>query len=106
MPGDAKATFGSFLRALRKTAKNGVLFTLCMDLDCAYEDGKFVLYTESETIYASLSRPDHRGLVESALEAIGLSDFDIRLRGKKKDDFNKSLSELKEKFPGVKIEVD
>lgn len=106
VPGDAKATFGSFLRALRKTAKNGVLFTLCMDLDCAYEDGKFVLYTESETIYASLSRPDHRGLVESALEAIGLSDFDIRLRGKKKDDFNKSLSELKEKFPGVKIEVD
>lgn len=103
--GDARATFGSFLRALRKTAKNGVLFTLCMDLDCVYEGEKFVLYTESETIYASLTRPEHRALVEGALSAIGLGDFEIRLRGKEKDDFNKSLSELKEKFPGVKIDV-
>ena len=103
--GDARATFGSFLRALRKTAKNGVLFTLCMDLDCVYEGEKFVLYTESETIYASLTRPEHRALVEGALSAIGLGDFEIRLRGREKDDFNKSLSELKEKFPGVKIDV-
>ena len=106
MPGDARATFGSFLRALRKTAKNGVLFTLCMDLDCAYEGDKFVLYTESETIYESLSRADHKALVDSALQAIGLTGFELRLRGRQKDDFNKSLGELKEKFPGVKIDVD
>ena len=28
--GDAKATFGLFLRSLRKTSKNGVLFTMCI----------------------------------------------------------------------------
>ena len=43
--------------------------------------------------------------MEGALSAIGLGDFEIRLRGREKDDFNKSLSELKEKFPGVKIDV-
>lgn len=103
--GDAKATFGSFLRALRKTARNGVLFTLCMDLDSVYENDKFVLYTESETIYSSLTKEDHRTLVEQAFAAIGLTDFEIRLRGKKGDNFNRSLSELKEKFSDVKIDI-
>lgn len=105
VPGDAKATFGSFLRALRKTARNGVLFTLCMDLDSVYENGKFVLYTESETIYASLTKEDHRVLVEQAFAAIGLTDFELRLRGKKSDDFNKSLDELKENFSDIKIDI-
>lgn len=105
VPGDAKATFGSFLRALRKTARNGVLFTLCMDLDSAYEDGKFVLYTESETIYASLTKEEHRALIEQACGAIGLSGAEVRLRGRKGDEFNRSLNELKEKFSDVKIEI-
>lgn len=105
VPGDARATFGGFLRALRKTARSGVLFTLCMDLDSAYEDGKFVLYTESETIYASLTKEEHRTLIARAFEAIGLTDFEIRLRGKKGDEFNRSLNELKEKFSDVKIEI-
>lgn len=105
VPGDAKATFGSFLRALRKTGRNGVLFTICMDLDSAYEEGAFVLYTESETIYRSLTKEEHYALIRQALETIGISEFFIRLRGKKGDEFNKSLNELKEKFPDVKIDV-
>ncbi len=105
VPGDAKATFGSFLRSLRKVGRNGVLFTICMDLDSAYEGGTFVLYTESETIYRSLTKEEHYALMKQAFEAIGLTDFDVRLRGKKSDEFNKSLSELKEKFSDVKIEV-
>ena len=39
------------------------------------------------------------------LGQIGLTDFEIRLRGKKGDDFNRSLSELKEKFSDVKIDI-
>ena len=105
VPGDAKATFGSFLRALRKTGRNGVLFTICMDLDSAYEEGAFVLYTESETIYRSLTKEEHYALIRQALETIGISEFFVRLRGKKGDEFNKSLNELKEKFPDVKIDV-
>ena len=105
VPGDAKATFGSFLRALRKVGRNGVLFTICMDLDSAYEGSAFVLYTESETIYRSLTKEDHYSLIKQALEAIGIADFEVRLRGKKGDEFNRSLSELKEKFPDVKIDI-
>lgn len=104
-PGTAKATFGSFLRALRKVGRNGVLFTICMDLDSAYEGSAFVLYTESETIYRSLTKEDHYSLIKQALEAIGIADFEVRLRGKKGDEFNRSLSELKEKFPDVKIDI-
>lgn len=93
------------MRALRKVGRNGVLFTICMDLDSAYEGSAFVLYTESETIYRSLTKEDHYSLIKQALEAIGIADFEVRLRGKKGDEFNRSLSELKEKFPDVKIDI-
>ena len=93
------------IRDSRKTGRNGVLFTICMDLDSAYEEGAFVLYTESETIYRSLTKEEHYVLIRQALETIGISEFFVRLRGKKGDEFNKSLNELKEKFPDVKIDV-
>ena len=105
--GDAKGTFGAFLRYMRKIARNGVLLTLCMDLDCTYEEDVFVLYTTSDTIFRSLSKPEHYSLISQALLELGLSDneFDVRLKGKQSDEFNKSLNELKETFGGVKIEV-
>ena len=105
--GDAKTTFGSFLRSVRKTAKNGVLITLCMDLDGAYEDGVFVLYTESDTVYRSLSKPEHMALIAQAFEAIGVEadGFTLRLRGKQSDNFNKAVNEIKETFPTVKVEI-
>lgn len=105
--GDAKATFGSFLRSVRKTAKNGVLITLCMDLDGAYEDGVFVLYTESDTVYRSLSKQEHMALIAQAFEAIGIDTdgFALRLRGKQSDNFNKAVDEIKQTFPTVKVEI-
>ena len=105
--GDAKATFGTFLRYLRKTAKSGVVFALCMDLDYAYEGETFVLYTESETIYRSLSKPEHTALIRDSFAGVGIpeSGFLVKLRGKQSDDFNKSVEELKETFGGVKIEI-
>ena len=105
--GDAKATFGVFLRYLRKTGKSGVVFAICMDLDYAYEDGVFVLYTNSETIFRSLQKSEHYGLIKSSFEGIGISEdgFAIRLKGKPTDDFNKGLETLKEDFDGVKIEI-
>ena len=105
--GDAKGTFGAFLRYMRKIARNGVLLTLCMDLDCTYEEDVFVLYTTSDTIFRSLSKPEHYSLISQALLELGLSEneFDVRLKGKQSDEFNKSLNELKETFGGVKIEV-
>ncbi len=107
LSGDARATFGSFLRSVRKTAKNGVLITICMDLDSAFEDGVFVLYTQSETAYRSLTREDHYGLIAQACAAMGMGEgsFAIRLRGKKSDAFNKAVDEIKATFSGVKVDV-
>ncbi len=105
--GDAKTTFGLFLRSLRKTSKNGVLFTMCMDLDCAYEDGVFVLYTQSETIYNSLQKSDRYELLKGAFEAIGMFDgsFAVKLAQKPAEGFNKAVEEIKNTFDGVKIEI-
>ena len=105
--GDAKTTFGAFLRSLRKTGKNGVLFTICMDLDSAYEGDVFVLSTQSDTIYRSLKKPEHDKLIQGAFEAIGIGvgGFDVRLQGKPSDDFNEKVEEIKETFGGVKVEI-
>ena len=105
--GDAKATFGSFLRAIRKIAKSGVLLTLCMDLDSEYEENAFILYTSSDTIYRSLGKPDHAALIAQAFAAIGIGagEYELRLRGKQSDEFQKSVNALKETFGGVKIDV-
>ena len=107
MVGDAKNTFGTFLRALRKTGRNGVLYTICMDLDYAYEDGVFTLYTESDSIYRSLTRAEHYALLKQAFEAVGISEdgFTAKLRGKQTDDFNKDFETLKNTFSGVKVEL-
>lgn len=105
--GDAKATFGAFLRYLRKTGKSGVLFTICMDLDSAYVGDTFVLYTQSDTIYRSLTKPEHYALLKETFGGIGIEEdgFEIQLRGKQTDDFNRSVEEIKGTFPGVKVEI-
>ena len=105
--GDAKSTFGAFLRCLRKTGKSGVLFTICMDLDSEYDGETFVLQTTSDTIYRSLSKPEHADLINKAFEELGLEAgaYEIRLKGKQADGFNKSVAEIKETFGGVKVEI-
>ena len=105
--GDAKATFGLFLRTLRKTGRNGVLFTMCMDAEPSYDDGVLVLATDSETMFNSMSKPEHFALIAQAFEAIGIAagQFDIRLKGKQTDTFTKSFNELKESFPSTNIEI-
>ncbi len=107
MQGDAKATFGTFLRTMRKTARNGVLLTLCMDLDGEYEEGIFVLYTTSDTIHRSLTKPEHFSLITQAFATMGIPEgsFDVRLRGKQSDDFKKKVDELKRTFEGVPVEI-
>ena len=105
--GDAKATFGLFLRSLRKTGRNGVLFTICMDLDATFEDGVLVLSTESETMYNSIKKEEHYALVCQAFAAIGMEEsaFALRLKSRQADGFTKGLEALKESFPSTKIEI-
>ena len=105
--GDAKTTFGAFLRALRKIGKSGVLFAICMDMEYAYEENVFTLYTQSETIYRSLCKEEHQALLNQAFAAIGIAEsgYAIKLKGNAKDVFNQGLESLKKDFQGVKIDV-
>lgn len=105
--GDAKTTFGTFLRSLRRTGKNGVLFTICMDLEYMYEGDVFVLFTTSDTIYRSLSKPEHYALIQAAFEAIGINQdgFSVRMKGKNSDSFEKTITAIKQTFDGVNIEI-
>ncbi|MBQ8684829.1 MAG: DNA polymerase III subunit gamma/tau [Clostridia bacterium] len=105
--GDAKLTFGQFLRSLRRTGKSGVVYTICMDLDSSYEGELFLLETQSDTIFRSLQKAEHYALVKEAFAAIGVNEgeFELRLKGKKSDDFNKSVEEIKATFRGVKVDV-
>ena len=105
--GDAKTVFGAFLRNLRKTAKNGVLVTMCMDLDYSYEDGVLVLSTQSDTVYRSLKKDEHFALITQGFANIGVEayGFDVRLRGKPSDDFQKKVEQIKQTFGGVKVDI-
>ena len=105
--GGGKATFGGFLRTIRKIARNGVLLTLCMDLEGEYDGEVFVLYTTSDTIYRSLTKPEHYALIGQAFAELGLEDgqFEIRLRGKQSDNFQNMVKEIKGTFEGVPVEI-
>ena len=78
-----------------------------MDLDSAYDGDVFVLQTSSDTIYRSLSKAEHAELIGKAFAEIGVeaSEYEIRLKGKEADGFNKSVAEIKETFGGVKVEI-
>ena len=84
-----------------------MLLTLCMDLDGEYDGDMFVLYTTSETIYRSLTKPEHYALIGQAFEGLGVAEngFAVRLRGKQSDDFKKIVDEVKGTFEGVNVEV-
>lgn len=102
--GDAKVTFGRFLRSLR-SGSNGVLFTICMDMESAFDGNTFVVYTTKETLLNTLKRETNYPVVKAALERIGIVDFDIRLKGKEKDETKKAIDEIKEKFYGIDVRV-
>ena len=104
-PEKRRAAFGYFMRSLRKNVKNGVLFTMCQDLEPSFEGDTFVLSTPSEVIYRSLNREEHRKSVQLALQDIGITDFDIRLKGAKKDPLQEDIETLKKNFPDTEIEI-
>lgn len=99
-----KNAFAYFLRALRANQKNGVLFTMCQDLDHAFEGDKFVLTAKNEVIYKSLRRDYHLRAISDALSKIGITDFEIRMQGKSVDTFDEDISNFKNNFKNTDIE--
>lgn len=103
--GDKRTLFAKFLKSLRTTHKNAVLFTLCMDLDNTFEGEKFILITESEPMFKALNRADNYKFIGEVLLEFGVSQYEIRLRPKGENAFDKAMKELTDNFDGIDIEI-
>lgn len=100
-----QAVFAKFIRSLRTTHKNAVLFTLCMDLESAFEGDKLVLFTDNEAVKKALARTDNANFLTSVLQELGVTDYEIRLKARGEDPYEKALGELKQNFDGTDIEI-
>ncbi|MDE6667937.1 MAG: hypothetical protein K2K38_06285, partial [Clostridia bacterium] len=102
---DKGKVFAKFIKALRTTRKNAVLFTLCMDLDHTFEGDKLILFTESEAVLKSLNRADNFKFISEVLLELGVTDFEVRFKEKGESGYEKALKELKSNFDGTDIEI-
>lgn len=102
---DKATLFGRFIKLFRTTKRNAVLFTLCMDLESTFEGDTFVLITSGEVVYKSLNREEHRQFIAEALQSLGVFSFDIRLKPKGEDKYEKAIGELRDNFKGTDIEI-
>ena len=102
---DKRAVFGKFIKALRTTHKNAVLFTLCMDLITEFEGEKIVFFTDNESVYKGLNRPDNYKFIGGVLAEFGVTEYEIRFRPKGESDFDKALNELKKNLGETNIDI-
>lgn len=103
--GERKKVFARFLRALRSKASNGVLFTMCSDMESFFEDDTFVLVTDSDAVYGMISKENNRKAVAAALETVGVTDFEIRRGSGEKDPVEEGIRQLKKNFPNTEIRI-
>ena len=102
---EKRGVFAKFIRSLRTTHKNAVLFTLCMDLGNFFEGEKLILTTESEAVYKGLTRADNANFITELLQELGVSNYEVRLVKKGESEFDKAVKELKNNFDGIDIEI-
>ena len=102
---DKNTVFARFLRALRTTHKNAVVFTLCMDLSHTFEGEKLIFLTDNEAVYKGLNRAENNKFAADVLAELGVNEFEVRLAEKKESEYDKALKELKENFKGIDIDV-
>ena len=99
----AEAVFGKFMRLLRKTGSNAVLFTMCSDLEYCFEGSLFVLTTESDTIYRALNREDHAKIMKGIFEELGVL-YTVRMKTAKPK-HKDGIEELEQNFSDYTVEV-
>ncbi len=105
-PMTAEYAYGMFIKLLRKSSKSGVLRVLCSELSPKFEGEKLVFLTDSETVFNSLQRQEHKETVLSILRQIGVKEYEVRLfEGGVKSEGGEALDELKRDFSGYPIEV-
>lgn len=102
---DKATAFGRLIRLFRTTRRNAVLHSLCMDLETSFEGDTFVMQTTVDAVYKALSRIENRKGVEEALAELGVFSFDVRLKPKGEDKYEKAIGELRENFKGTDITI-
>lgn len=102
---DKRGVFGRFLRSLRTTHKNAILFTLCMDLNSFFEGEKLVLTTDSEAVLKGLTRPDNANFISETLLEFGVSSHEVRLVKAGESAYDKAVEELKHNFEGIDVDI-
>lgn len=102
---DKATLFGRFIRMFRTTRRNAVLFTLCCDLESSFEGDKFILATPVEAVYKSLNREDNKAFIGETLASLGVFSYEIRLKPKGEDKYEKAIDQLKRNFSGTDITI-
>ena len=102
---DKRTVFAKFVKTLRTTRKNAVLFTLCMDLDHTFEGDKMILLTDSEAVFKALNRAENAKFLSEVLLELGVPSYEVRFKQKGESDLEKALKELKQNFSGTDIEI-
>ncbi len=102
---EKRQVFAKFIKSLRTTHKNAVLFTLCMDLNAEFEGEKLIFTTDSEVVYRALKRPDNFAFIGEALQELGVNEYDVLIKPKGESEYEKALNQLKNNFKGTDITV-
>ena len=102
---DKQAIFGKFIKALRTTHKNAVIFTLCMDLITEFEGEKLIFITNNESMYKGLTRPDNYKFVGEVLSELCVTEYEIRFKPKGESEFDKAYDELKNNLGNMNVDI-
>ncbi len=95
--------FGKFIKSLRTTRRNAVLFTLCMDLNSFFEGAKIVFTTDNEAVYKGLTKVDNANFISETLAELGVTEHEVRLVKKGESGYEAAVKELKSNFEGIDV---
>ncbi len=95
--------FGKFIKSLRTTRRNAVLFTLCMDLNSFFEGAKIIFTTDNEAVYKGLTKVDNANFISETLAELGVTEHEVRLVKKGESGYEAAVKELKSNFEGIDV---
>lgn len=102
---DKKTVFARFIKSLRTTHKNAVLFTLCMDLDNFFEGDKIVFSTDNDAVFKALNRNENSSFIADVLKEFGVCEHEVVFKSREQSEYEKALGELKRNFGGTDINI-
>lgn len=102
---DKRTFFAKFIKSLRTTHKNAVLFTLCMDLQTEFAGDKLIFITDSDAVYKALSRTENAKFLADVLQEFGVTEYELKVKQRGESEFDTALKTLKNNFDETDIEM-